>query len=276
MISSCSAWIVADDVAQLAGAAPLQRGKQRAVAAQAGVRIGEAGDGHGLDLGVEALVVADAEVAGSEQLVLDAEQRAAVHGEVATAGEAHRLAACRPVERLGDRRPPVDDHRLAVLVGDGQAADVKALHRALDEAVDAAEHERRVAEVEVGQAVDQRLVEHVAFVPGLERAAEGALVEITELPGVFAAALEAAVGEVDVRLFVVEVGVLSGHERWFPEPALTTSQVAEPGVVKLYRRLRGHPPAPRPRPRSGAGRPHGGRGNRRAPGARPRATRRRP
>ena len=43
---------------------------------------------------------------------------------------------------------------------------------ALGVAVDAAEDQRGVAEVELGQAVDQRLVEDVALEAGLERAAE--------------------------------------------------------------------------------------------------------
>ena len=50
-------------------------------------------------------------------IVLEAEHLAALHGEVAAAGEAHRVATRGPVERLGDRRPPVDHDRLAVLVG---------------------------------------------------------------------------------------------------------------------------------------------------------------
>ena len=75
--------------------------------------------------------MADAEVALAEQLVLDAEQLAALDGEVAAAGQAHRVAPGGPVERLGDRRPPVDHDRLAVLVGHGQPADVEALGRRL-------------------------------------------------------------------------------------------------------------------------------------------------
>ena len=111
---------------------------------------------------------------------------AALHGEVAAAGEAHRVAAGGPVERLGDRGPPVDDDRLAVLVGHGQAADVEALDGlgTLGVAVDATEHERGVAEVELGEPVDHGLVEHVALVARLERAAEGALVQVAHLPGV--------------------------------------------------------------------------------------------
>ena len=106
-----------DDVAERAGATALEGGQQRGVAAQ-----------HGLVVD-EALVVADAEVAAAEQLVLEAEDVAALDGEVAAADEAHRLAAGGPVERLGDRRPPVDDDRLGLLVGDGETADVEALGR---------------------------------------------------------------------------------------------------------------------------------------------------
>ena len=110
-----------DDVAERAGAAALERGEQRRVAAQLGPSPSCRLVRH------EAVVVADAEVAAAEQLVLDAEDGAALDGEVAAAHEAHRLAAGGPVERLGDRRPPVDDDRLGLLVGDGEAADVEAL-----------------------------------------------------------------------------------------------------------------------------------------------------
>ena len=41
--------------------------------------------------------------------------------EVASPHDAHRVVGQRPVERLGGRRPPVDDERVAVLVRDGQA-----------------------------------------------------------------------------------------------------------------------------------------------------------
>ena len=110
-----------DDVAERAGAAALERGEQRRVAAQ--LRAAPSAS----VVVDEPVVVADAEVAAAEQLVLDAEQRAALDGEVAAADEAHRLAPGGPVERLGDRRPPVDDDRLGLLVGDGQAPDVEAL-----------------------------------------------------------------------------------------------------------------------------------------------------
>ena len=116
-----------------------------------------------------------------------------------------------------------------VLVRDGQPADVEALDGALDEAVDPAEHQRRVAEVEVREAVHHRFVEDVALVTGLERAAEGALVQISQLPGIGAAALEALVGEIDVRLLVVEVGVLSGHGEGGAGARLTAETGLTPG-----------------------------------------------
>ena len=64
-------------------------------------------------------------------------------------------------------------------------------------AVDPAEDQGGVAEVELGEAVDDGLVEHVALVARLERAAERALVQVAHLPRVVTAALEALVGEVD-------------------------------------------------------------------------------
>ena len=93
-----------DDVAELAGAAALERGEQGGVAAQLQRARWRRSPAVGR-------LVADAEVALAEQLVLDAEQLAALDGEVPAAGQAHRVAAGGAVERLGDRRPPVDDHR---------------------------------------------------------------------------------------------------------------------------------------------------------------------
>ena len=87
--------------------------------------------------------MADAEVALTEQLVLDAEQRAAFDGEVTTPEQSHRAATGGAVERLGDRGTPVDHHGFTVLVGNGQAADVEALDGLgrLGRPIDATEHE---------------------------------------------------------------------------------------------------------------------------------------
>ena len=106
-----------DDVAERPGATAFQGGEQRRVAAERRLIVGEA------------LVVADAEVTAAEQLVLDPEHDATLDREVTPAEEAHRLPPGGPVEGLGDRCPPVDDHRVGMLVGDREPADVEALDR---------------------------------------------------------------------------------------------------------------------------------------------------
>ena len=157
--------------------------------------------------------MADAEVALAEQLVLEAEDGATLDGEVTPTEQAHRLPPGGAVERLGDRRPPVDDDRFRVLVGDRQAADVEALRAAwlLGAAVDPAEHQRGVAEVEVVEPLDQGLVEGVALEPGLHRAAEVGLVEVSQSPRRRLRRLQAVVGKVDVRLFCFQFWVLLGQ-----------------------------------------------------------------
>ena len=164
--------------------------------------------------------MADAEVAAAEQLVLDAEDRAPLDGEVAAAHEAHRLTSGGPVERLGDGCPPVDDDRLGLLVGDRQAADVERLGRGrrLGHAVDAPEHEGGVAEVEVGEPLDERLVERVALEARLERPAHVGFGEISHAPRRLPRAIEALVRVVDVGLFGREFWVLLRHSSvWDPE-----------------------------------------------------------
>ncbi len=93
---------------------------------------------------------------------------------------------------------------------------MEALERVgrLGRPVDAAEHERRVAQIEVGEALDERLVEGVALEPRLERATQIGLTEVTKPPGRLAAALEALVGVIDVGLLVSQIWVLVGHSVW--------------------------------------------------------------
>ena len=157
--------------------------------------------------------MADAEVAGAEQLVFDAEQVATLDHEMPTPHEPHRLAPGGSVERLRDGRSPVDHDRIARLVGDGEPADVEALERVgrLGRPVDAAEHERRIAQIEVGEALDECFVEGVALEPRLERATQIGLTEVTKPPRRLAAALEALVGVIDVGLLVSQIWVLVGH-----------------------------------------------------------------
>ena len=134
---------------------------------------------------------------------------------MAPAGQAHRVAPGRPVERLGDRCPPVDDDRFTCLVGHGQAPDVEALERIrrLGVPVDAAEHERRVAEIEVGQPLDQGLVERIALETGLERAAEIGLGHVAHRQAASRLLFETVVSVIDVRLLFGEIRVLLGHIR---------------------------------------------------------------
>ncbi len=55
--------------------------------------------------------MADAEMALAEQFVLDPEQMLSLDREVASPGQAHRVATGRSVEGLGDRGAPVDHDR---------------------------------------------------------------------------------------------------------------------------------------------------------------------
>ena len=196
-----------DDVAERAGAAAFERGQESRVAAQRRPAL------LAVVLRHQAVVVADAQVAAAEELVLETEHRPTLDDEVAPPQKPHRLAPGRPVERLGDWRPPVDDDRLGPLVGDGQPADVERLGRgrALGVAVDTPEDESGVAEVEVGEPLDQRLVEGVALEPGLERAAEVRLVEVAQTPSGLPRPLEAFVGVIHVGLLGRQFGVLLRH-----------------------------------------------------------------
>ena len=87
----------------------------------------------------------------------------------------------------------------------------RAASRARRDAVDAAEHQRGIAQIELGQPVEDRFVEHIALVAGLERAAERALVQAPHLPRVDLALLEAVIGVINERLLSSEIGVMLRH-----------------------------------------------------------------
>ena len=140
-----------------------------------------------------------------EHLVLDAEQRAASDREVTPAGEAHRSVSRRPVERLGDRRSPVDDDRFLSLVGDRQAADVEGLAR---RTVDAAEDQGGIADLEVSQPTPDGLLDHVALVAGLMGAAAADFGEAPQTLGLRLGPIKAVVRTLDVGLLFGELGVL--------------------------------------------------------------------
>ena len=65
----------------------------------------------------------------AQVLVLEGGEASAVDAEPAPQHDVHRLGGRRPVEGGRDRGPPVDDDRVARLVGDVAAADVEAARR---------------------------------------------------------------------------------------------------------------------------------------------------
>ena len=126
---------------------------------------------------------------------------------MAAAHEAHRRPTGRPVEGLGDRRPPVDDDGLLLVVGHREAADVEGVAALAGAAVDAAEHERGVAQIEVREALDDVLVDHVPLPAGLLGAAPADLDHRAQALGGVPRPFQALVGLLDVRLLGLEVGV---------------------------------------------------------------------
>ena len=139
--------------------------------------------------------------------------------EVAAAGDAHRLDRGGPVEGLGDRGAPVDDQRREVVVGDRDAADVEGLAsagrrrpvglgRRRRQEVEAAEAQRRVADVEAGQAAAGVGLGRLALEAGLVGAAPGDLrVPLGDPLGRPAHDVEAGVGGVEVALLRCQLGI---------------------------------------------------------------------
>ena len=122
----------------------------------------------------------------AEQLVLEIEQGAAARREVPTTREAHGLRAGGPVERLGDRGPPVDHDRLLVAVGDAHSADVERLGVVVGVGVEATEDQRVVAQIELVQPIGDVALDHLPFPPGLLGAALAHLDHGTERLGAIA------------------------------------------------------------------------------------------
>ncbi len=120
-----------------------------------------------------------------EHLVLQPDQLAVTPTEVASPHDAHRVVGQGPIERLGRRRAPIDDERIAVFVGDGrtpyvQAAPVGKVETTHEQAV-LRDVERREAVARMGDgavALEQRLRAPALGLPGraghaLGRAAHG-------------------------------------------------------------------------------------------------------
>ncbi|MEJ7720635.1 MAG: hypothetical protein WKF58_09390 [Ilumatobacteraceae bacterium] len=187
------------DVAERSRAAALERRQQRRVATQSRA---------GCPVVGEPVVLPDAEVAGAEEFVFQAEQRPSLDGEVPPPGQTHRLTSGGAVEGLGHRRPPVDDDRFAFLVGHCEAADVVRL---VVGAVDAPEHEGSITEIEIDKALDQGFVDGVALEPRLERAAEIGFVQGSRPPSGLASGFETRVCVVDMCLLRCDLWVMLRH-----------------------------------------------------------------
>ena len=135
--------------------------------------------------------------------------------EVAAAGDAHRLDRGGAVEGLGHRGAPVDDERREVVVGDRDAADVeRAVGVGRDRRlgagtqVEAAEAQRRVADVEAGQAAAGVGLGRLPLEAGLVGAAPGDLgVALGHPLGRPAHDVEPGVGGVEVALLGLQFGV---------------------------------------------------------------------
>jgi hypothetical protein len=172
-----------DDVAHPAGADPAERFEQRRFADQDEVVLtGLVGLGGVL----------------AERFVVEAQDPPPLGEEVPAAAEPERLGLGGPVERLGDRCPPIDDEGLLVLVGDRHPAEVVA-RPALD--VDAAEAEVQRAEPEAGPPPQAGPLADVT----LEETGEGRRVlgpfGFRQLERLAFELLQAVVGPIDVRLF---------------------------------------------------------------------------
>ena len=141
-----------DDVAHAPGAGPIERGEQG--------RFAHGGEARGVGgIAIEDLVVDAGEVA----------PHAGTGQEVAAPHHPHRGDGRGPVERLGDRRPPVDHQRLLLFVVDGEAPDIEALVGGgeLLGAVETAEDQRRIADVQRGQAAPGDIAGDIALESGL-------------------------------------------------------------------------------------------------------------
>ena len=152
-------------------------------------------------------------MARAKQFVFNAQQLLPLDGKVSAARKAHWLATSCSVKRFGYRGAPVDNNGLSRNIGNSQTADMKAfdLIRVVHLSIDSPKDECRIAQIKMGEALQQLFVEQVALVTCLESAARAGLIEIANAPGVGLALFEARVGMVDMGLFGSEVGVVLAH-----------------------------------------------------------------
>ncbi len=182
------------DVAHATGALSLERREQRTLAHD-----GETGLTNGSRV---------------EHLVVEADDLTAPLGQdVAATQYAHPGDRGRPVERLGDRRPPVDHQRGVLGVVDAEPSHVEALGVV---EVEPPEAERRVADVQRGEPALGGLDRDVPFEPGLVgSAAAHVRVGLGDRGGRGPHRLQALVDRVEVGLLGDDLGVLSGwRHKW--------------------------------------------------------------
>ena len=188
------------DVAQPACAGGLECGDQRAVALDAAV----------CGLCIEAIEVA-------EELVVDVEELSTASGEVASSLESERVGAGCPVEGFGGACSPVDDHRVLRSIPYAHASDVERVAVSVV-VVDASEHQRCVADVELGEPVDDVLRERLSLEARLVGAAGTDLEVLRKLARQLARLFDARMGVVEVLLFGCKIGVNDGSPRVVDEP----------------------------------------------------------
>ena len=152
-------------------------------------------------------------MARAKQFVFNAQQLLPLDGKVSAARKAHWLPTGCSVKRFGYRGAPVDNNGLSRNIGNSQTADMKAfdLIRVVHLSIDSSEDECCIAQIKMGEALQQLFVEQVALVTCLESAARAGLIEIANAPGIGFALFEARVGMVDMGLFGSEVGVVLAH-----------------------------------------------------------------
>src|SRR3954454_19148528 len=184
-----------DDVAHPAGAPGRQRGEQRAFPAEGGLVV----------LG-QCLEV--------EHVVLDVEQPPSTGTQVTSAYDAQRIGRGGPVERLGYRRPPVDQQRVVALVGQPDPADVVPVAA---EHVQTAEAQAGLDGVELRQPVLVHRREGVALAAVLRRAAGAAAADLGQaLPGLVAQVVQPRVEPGQVLLFPVDLTGFAADQRGAP------------------------------------------------------------
>ena len=209
-----------DDVAHVPGARLAEGREQRAGAAEQNPVAEEAlASGGGVRYGRQRSgPVAVFRV--DEVLVLQPEDRPAAHGQVPAPRQALGVEPGGTVERLGHRGAPIDDERFMVGARHRQPPDVERLTErtvgrrtvpGLGQAVDAAEIERLVADVELVEPSQARPHDDVALGAGLERAAPAEVQDtLQHLASLAPHELQPVVGTVQVVLLILQIRMF-GH-----------------------------------------------------------------